>query len=239
MNLQTAIVEDSKPDAERLKQLLKKAFENENISCSCFASGDEFLRAGWREGYQVVFLDICMEGTNGIETAQRLRAADPDLLIVFVTSSPEYVWDAFPVHPFDYLLKPVTYERVAQLLDELSSLRPAATDELVIKTSFGYHALRLSDIEYAEARNKHVVFHLRDGRDIEALEPFRSIEDRLAQNATFFKCHRSYQVNLRNIDHFNRTEIVMRSGACIPLARSCKQGFQDAYFAVRFEGGRR
>lgn len=51
MNLQTAIVEDSKPDAERLKQLLKKAFENENISCSCFASGDEFLQAGWREGY--------------------------------------------------------------------------------------------------------------------------------------------------------------------------------------------
>ena len=45
MNLQTAIVEDSKPDAERLKQLLKKAFENENISCSCFASGDEFLRS--------------------------------------------------------------------------------------------------------------------------------------------------------------------------------------------------
>ena len=36
MNLRTAIVEDSKPDAERLKQLLKKAFENENISCSCF-----------------------------------------------------------------------------------------------------------------------------------------------------------------------------------------------------------
>lgn len=96
-----------------------------------------------------------------------------------------------------------------------------------------------SDIEYAEARNKHVVFHLRDGRDIEALEPFRSIEDQLAQNATFFKCHRSYQVNLRNIDHFNRTDIVMRSGACIPLARSCKQGFQDAYFAARFEGGRR
>lgn len=119
MNLQTAIVEDSKPDAERLKQLLKKAFENENISCSCFASGDEFLRAGWREGYQVVFLDICMEGTNGIETAQRLRAADPDLLIVFVTSSPEYVWDAFPVHPFDYLLKPYKEEKFEQLAGEL------------------------------------------------------------------------------------------------------------------------
>lgn len=98
--------------------------------------------------------------------------------------------------------------------------------------------LRQADTEYAEARNKHVVFHLRDGRDIEALESFRSVEDRLEQNAVFFKCHRSYQVNLRNIDHFDRTDIVMRSGACIPLSRSCKQGFQDAYFAARFEGGR-
>ena len=171
--------------------------------------------------------------------ADELRQSDTAVRLVFLTSSPEFALESYEVRAFDYLLKPVTYERVAQLLDELSSLRPAATDELVIKTSFGYHALRLSDIEYAEARNKHVIFHLRDGRDIEALEPFRSIEDRLAQNATFFKCHRSYQVNLRNIDHFNRTEIVMRSGACIPLARSCKQGFQDAYFAVRFEGGRR
>lgn len=44
---------------------------------------------------------------------------------------------------------------------------------------------------------------------------------------------------MRNIDHFDRTDIVMRSGVCIPLSRSSKQGFQDAYFAVRFEGGRR
>ena len=145
MNLQTAIVEDSKPDAERLKQLLKKAFENENISCSCFASGDEFLRAGWREGYQVVFLDICMEGTNGIETAQRLRAADPDLLIVFVTSSPEYVWDAFPVHPFDYLLKPYKEEKFEQLAGELRRVLCRQQPELGQK--FGAAALPLNDLD--------------------------------------------------------------------------------------------
>ena len=105
---------------------------------------------------------------------------------MFLTSSPEFALESYEVRAFDYLLKPVAYERLAQLLDELSSMRPSATDEFVIKTSFGYHALRLFDIEYAEARNKHVVFHLRDGRDIEALESFRSVEDRLAQNAVFF-----------------------------------------------------
>ena len=124
-------------------------------------------------------------------------------------------------------------------MDTARELRQADTAvRLVFLTSSPEFALESYDIEYAEARNKHVVFHLRDGRDIEALESFRSVGDRLEQNAVFFKCHRSYQVNLRNIDHFDRTDIVMRSGACIPLSRSCKQGFQDAYFAVRFEGGR-
>ena len=174
-----------------------------------------------------ILLDMIMPLVNGMDTARELRQSDTAVRLVFLTSSPEFALESYEVRAFDYLLKSVAYERLAQLLDELSSMRPAATDELVTKTSFGYHALRLSDIEYAEARNKHVVFHLRDGRDIEALEPFRSVEDRLAQNATFFKCHRSYQVNLRNIDHFDRTDIVMRSGACIPLSRSSKQGFQD------------
>lgn len=79
MKLRTAIVEDQKPDAERLEQLLKKAFGEEEILCRQFVCGDDFLKEFPGEGYQVVFLDICMEGTNGIETARQLRAADPEL----------------------------------------------------------------------------------------------------------------------------------------------------------------
>lgn len=208
------------------------------VDVALVTRGEDLLARHAASRADIILLDMIMPLVNGMDTARELRQADTAVRLVFLTSSPEFALESYEVRAFDYLLKPVTYERLAQLLDELSSMRPAATDELVIKTSFGYHALRLSDIEYAEARNKHVVFHLRDGRDIEALESFRSVEDRLVQNATFFKCHRSYQVNLRNIDHFDRTDIVMRSGACIPLSRSCKQGFQDAYFAARFEGGR-
>lgn len=73
MKLRTAIVEDQKPDAERLEQLLKKAFGEEEILCRRFVCGDDFLKEFPGEGYQVVFLDICMEGTNGIETARQLK----------------------------------------------------------------------------------------------------------------------------------------------------------------------
>ena len=236
---------DGKPDDAAFLDRLHRMIDRWSIETgtavdvALVTRGEDLLARHAAARADIILLDMIMPLVNGMDTARELRQADTAVRLVFLTSSPEFALESYEVRAFDYLLKPVTYERLAQLLDELSSMRPAATDELVIKTSFGYHALRLSDIEYAEARNKHVVFHLRDGRDIEALESFRSVEDRLAQNATFFKCHRSYQVNLRNIDHFDRTDIVMRSGACIPLSRSSKQGFQDAYFAVRFEGGRR
>lgn len=209
------------------------------VEVSLVTRGEDLLASNAASRADIIFLDMIMPLVGGMDTARELREADPSVKLVFLTSSPEFALESYEVRAFDYLLKPVRYERLAVLLDELASLRPAPADELVIKTALGYHALRLADVEFAEARNKHVVFHLRDGRDLEALEPFRSVEERLAQAPAFFKCHRSYQVNLRNIDHFNRTDIVTRSGACIPLARSCKQAFQDAYFAARFEGGRR
>ena len=120
MELRFAVVEDRLPDAQRLEGLLRLAFGNGYILvCDHFESGDAFLQAFPSRAYQAVFLDICMEGTNGIDTARTLRRTDPDLPLVFVTSSPEYVWDAFPVHPFDYLLKPYREERLFQLADEL------------------------------------------------------------------------------------------------------------------------
>lgn len=151
------------------------------VDVALVTRGEDLLARHAASRADIILLDMIMPLANGMDTARELRQADTAVRLVFLTSSPEFALESYEVRAFDYLLKPVTYERLAQLLDELSSMRPAATDELVIKTSFGYHALRLSDIEYAEARNKHVVFHLRDGRDIEALESFRSVEDRLEQ----------------------------------------------------------
>ena len=222
MNLRTAIVEDSKPDAERLKQLLKKAFENENISCSCFASGDEFLRAGWREGYQVVFLDICMEGTNGIETAQRLRAADPDLLIVFVTSSPEYVWDAFPVHPFDYLLKPYKEEKFEQLAGELRRVLCRQQPELEVRIARQIVRLPLTKIYYATAQN-HYVRVVTDDGECRATANFAQVQEQLQTQPEFLVCNRGVIINMSKVLRFDGECIEMLDGARLPVRQKDKK----------------
>ena len=153
------------------------------VDVALVTRGEDLLARHAASRADIILLDMIMPLVNGMDTARELRQADTAVRLVFLTSSPEFALESYEVRAFDYLLKPVTYERLAQLLDELSSMRPAATDELVIKTSFGYHALRLSDIEYAEARNKHVVFHLRDGRDIEALESFGGADRKLDRGA--------------------------------------------------------
>lgn len=238
MNLQTAIVEDSKPDAERLKQLLKKAFENENISCSCFASGDEFLRAGWREGYQVVFLDICMEGTNGIETAQRLRAADPDLLIVFVTSSPEYVWDAFPVHPFDYLLKPYKEEKFEQLAGELRRVRCRQQPELEVRIARQIVRLPLTKIYYATAQN-HYVRVVTDDGECRATANFAQVQEQLQTQPEFLVCNRGVIINMSKVLRFEGDCIEMLDGTHLPVRQKDKNSLLAQFTQYQFRGMQR
>ena len=233
MKLRTAIVEDRKPDAERLEQLLKKTFVNENISCSCFASGDEFLQVGWREGYQVVFLDICMEGTNGIETARRLRAADPDLLIVFVTSSPEYVWDAFPVHPFDYLLKPYKEEKFEQLAGELRRVLCRRQPELEVRIARQTVQLPLRKVLYATAQNHFVRIMTEEG-ECRAVYNFAQVEEKLCAQENFLSCNRGVIINMDKVLRFEEDCFEMLDGTRLPVRQKDKNALFARFTQYQF-----
>lgn len=176
MELRFAVVEDRLPDAQRLESLLRLAFGGgHTLVCDHYESGDAFLAAFPSKNHQVVFLDICMEGTNGIETARILRRTDPDLLLVFVTSSPEYVWDAFPVHPFDYLLKPYREEKLFQLADELRRVLFRAEPELEVRIARQQVHLPLRKIQYAMAQN-HYVRIVSDDGECRTVSTFSQVE---------------------------------------------------------------
>ena len=138
MLLRIAIVDDLPQDAERLQQALTAEGQTNIIR---YESGDALLSAISPEQLDALFLDICMEGTNGIDTARKLREQAPTLPIVFVTSSKKYVWQSFPVHPFDYLLKPFEQARIRQLLDDL--LRILQHPEPEIEVRFARKLMRL------------------------------------------------------------------------------------------------
>lgn len=199
-----------------------------------FNNGDDLIARNAASHMDIVILDIVMPLLNGMDTARELRAQDTAVKLIFLTSSPEFALESYEVRAQDYLLKPVSYDRLQEALDACCQMLRAEPKNMVLKTSFGFQKLYFGDVEYAEAQNKRVVFHLRTGREVDTPEPLYSLEDKLVSEDGFFKCHRSYLVYLPNVDHFNSTEIIMRSGRCVPIARGYAKAFQEAYFAQMF-----
>lgn len=239
MELRFAVVEDRLPDAQRLESLLRLAFGGgQPLVCDHYESGDAFLAAFPSKKYQVVFLDICMEGTNGIETARILRRADPDLLLVFVTSSPEYVWDAFPVHPFDYLLKPYREEKLFQLADELRRVLFRAEPELEVRIARQQVHLPLRKIQYAMAQN-HYVRIVSDDGECRAVSTFSQVEQLLRAQANFIVCNRGVILNMDKVLRLDSDCFEMLDGTCLPVRQKDKNTLFAQFTQYQFRHMRR
>ena len=171
---------------------------------------------------------------NGIDTAKELRQQDKSTKIVFLTSSPEYAVDSYTVKASNYLLKPVSSEALYRCLDELYGEFRQNTRSINVRSSSSVHRVELNSIEYIEAQNKHIVFALSDGTTIESIQPLYSFEDKLLLSDGFYKCHRSYIVNLYQVNTYTAKEIRMRSGNCIPISRTYHKDFEQTYFSAIF-----
>ena len=121
-------------------------------------------------------------------------------------------------------------QRLAELLEELQ--RDAK--HLLVKSPSTVRRIALRDIESVEAQNKHSLVTLKDGIRIESTEPLYSFEGRLLPEAQFYKCHRSYLVNLFAIKSYTQKEILMGSSARIPISRGNYREFEQAYFSLMF-----
>ncbi len=205
-----------------------------NIITEVYEDADMLISAHSQNPFDIILLDVVMPILNGIEAAKELRANDKNVKIVFLTSSSEFAVDSYTVKASNYLLKPIDQTRLLTSLSEMISEIQSISKYITVKGIYSAHHISVSDIEYVEAQGKHIVFSLSEGRTIESMEPLYKYEEVLLLEDGFFKCHRSYIVNIHCIDSYSHTEIVMRSGCSIPISRSCQKAFETAYFYVVF-----
>lgn len=234
--LRIAVCDDSTDFLQSAVNMIKTWSAQSGIQTEIFqfTNGDELIAGSTSLRMDIIFLDIIMPMFNGIETAKELRQSDTAVKIIFLTSSKEFALESYDVKAYNYLLKPVSYNKIKEVLDECADAFKEEPKNIIVKTSFGYQKLYFHDIEYAEAQNKKVTFYLRTGKTLDAAEPLYSFEDKFTDSDGFFKCHRSYLVYLPNVDHFSSSEITTKSGRNIPIARGYAKAFKDAYFALMF-----
>lgn len=214
-----AICDDEPAMARELAGYLARYLEEHEVtaySVSNFSSGRALLEAA--DGFDVIFLDIQMEEPDGMETARLLRGQGNHSLLVFVTVLMELVFDAFQVEAYDYLTKPLDAARFARTMDRvLQTLEQRTAASIVIQQGSGCEVVPLSDVVYCEVLGRKVYLHKADGTITGYYDRLEQLERRV--DGRFFRCHRSYLVNLDHVRGCQAGQVLLSQGERIPVSR--------------------
>lgn len=233
--LRIAICDDMPLFLQKAEQCIEKwPHKPAGLAVNVFTDADALINAHSRTPFDIIFLDVVMPLLSGIEAAREIRQQDRSVKIVFLTSSPEFAVESYSVKASHYLLKPLDAEKLYQLLSELTEEIQQNAKRILIKDRHTIHRIILQDIEFIEADNKCIHFFLADGTTLTSAEPLYQYEGKLLLCDGFFKCSRSYIVNLYRINSFTTKEIRMQSGYRVPISRSFQKEFETAYFTALF-----
>ena len=219
-------------DEKNIRSYLVSLIRKQNIECSImeYASADEYLADG-RE-HDLIFLDIEMGGSDGMGLARHIRGMDAyrQPIIIFVTGYEKYVYDAFDVGAFQYLVKPVDEQKFAEVFSravgQILSEAEQRKKKLVIQYAGERKAIPLNDIYYMESQNHNIILFLKSGK-LEYYGKIGDLEEELA--GQFYRIHRGYLINLFHVEGYDRTEVRMANGDKLLLSRYKYDGFVQAY----------
>ena len=225
--LRIAICDDIYDARLTLRSALERALERQGIRGRFweFSSGEGLLR--WLERHagelDLVFLDLEMGELSGMETARRLRGADPGLQLVFVTAYADQVFDGYSVGALGYLLKPPKPE---QLDAVLGRAREALYRELDRDRAY---ICRSGETQYRVPMEK-ILYFASDRRQVHCVTAERRYTfygklDAVAAElgGSFIRVHQRYLVRAGAVDRLDGSEAVLISGERLPISRSCRR----------------
>lgn len=210
-----------------IRNLLKDLSENEIVTC---LSGEELLEKHERNKFDIIFLDIEMGGINGMDTARKIRETDDRTIIVFLTSYNEFATEGYEVNAYRYLVKnqpAYVYEKHFKSIFEEYSQKHRC---------FGLcdrnrqTCIPLNEICFFEVTNKKITLHTVN-KTFEYVGKLSDVEERLKNDSLFIKTHKSYIINISQVDMIDKFDILMKNNKKVMLSRNLKKNVIDKYIS--------
>ena len=231
------ICEDDLSQRELLKGFLYKVFEEiqEDLDLIEFESGEEFLAAAKKRPFTVVFLDIYMNGANGIEIARELRMSDSDCFLIFTTTSTDHALEGFRVRALHYLVKPYNEKEISTLLDEILSRIPDSGKYIDVKVNGSNIQIPFKNIIYAEHFSHMIHIHTTGGKEMLTRQSFEAFTASLKMDSRFYSCNRGIVINLEHAVDFDGSMFLMDDDNNIPVSRKLLKNARQTFMEFLFQ----
>ena len=216
--IRIAICDDEKHMSDHIRAFVYDFFRKKNreIQLRTFSSGEELL--SYDGQIDILFLDIQMKGMDGMETARRLRADKFQGFLIFITVLKEMVFSSFEVQAYDYLLKPVEEKQFEKTMERLyASMRSVGEDSMLIQKGYEGRIVQKDEIIFCEIIDRKIYLNLASGEVLDYYEQIENLETKLGSH--FFRCHRSYLINLRHLKGYKNGVAYMDNGREVPVSR--------------------
>ncbi len=219
-----AIVEDDKSVSDQLESYIRMLQEEKGEEFSVKAYGDALLFLDeYKSQYDIILFDIELPSINGMEAAERIREADEEVIIIFVTYMAQFAVKGYGVHAFDFIVKPVSYfpfsQKLWKAVREKLSRKEAS---LIVKTAEGLERLSIGKITYLEVSGHIVQIHMTD-KTVAVRCSISEMEDKL-QPYHFLRCNVCYLINPVHIDKITENQVVVK-GEPLAISRAKKKQF--------------
>lgn len=215
--MKIALVDDEQIYIEEMAGLCRE-FGAENridIELSEYSDGDSFLRS--EEDFSIVFMDIYMNGSDGVLTARKLRERDSGCILIFLTSSAEHMPEAFSCHAFEYIVKPFSPQRVKEVLSDAVRVIPYAeeyaelySDRKTVRVELGNIVSAMTDAHYLEVA-------LSDGTSLRCRMTIGQFSGQTNEDERFILINKGIIVNADYITDFENNCCILENGTRLPI----------------------
>jgi DNA-binding LytR/AlgR family response regulator len=224
--LRVAVCEDTDAEARILLAYIEKS--GMRVAVTRFSSGESFLETFAKDSYDLIFLDVYMGELTGVKTAERIRALDTAVVIVFTTTSDDFTREGYRLNAYKYMLKPIYQEDVVDALELAVVKRDRAREaSLDILSESKPISIPFSAIEYVESKNGKSYVVVEDGTEIATATSLDTLE-KLLPPPRFLRTHRSYIVNLDHVDDIDE-DFIMDNGALVYIRVKDHARIKHAY----------
>lgn len=225
------VLEDDENDFQSLKDALACFFSTQAEEYSLIHFQDaETALFHFNPSYDLIFMDIELPNTNGLEATKKIRDVDKTVPIIFITNMQKYASEGYGFGVFDFILKPVRQGafdmKMNRVLAYILSERKLGAS-VSIETKGVLHRIRYVDILYLEVRSHYLHFKTKE-EEFDLYGSLQSVEEDFLTR-DFLKCHRSFLVNPTSISSISNTDILLYNGETLPLSRSHRKSFMEQF----------